>query len=189
MRWNNCIRSNLPPPDEISFPHLQASKLNPEAPAPARRLPCCVLANKSLNRQTGAFEISKYNAQSHPSVSAQPSVLCLWGSLLASMGQIHPDRNSNMEAPQTWSSASLFCPGCFATLPHLQCRFGNTSALLGPGPIDDHQQLSVLSSSLRRSAEQSLDFQFGGLPSVHLRPCHPESVLPIDKVPALLVPG
>ncbi|XP_072219137.1 protein CNPPD1 [Leuresthes tenuis] len=182
-------QSLLPPPDEISFPHLQASKLNPEAPAPARRLPCCVLANKSINRQTGAFEISEYNRQSHPSVSAQPSVLCLWGSLLASMGQIHPDRNSNMETPQSWPSASLFCPGCFATLPHLQCVFGNTSALLGPGPVDDHQQLSVLSSSLRRSAEQSLDFQFGGLPSVQLRPCHPESVLPIDKVPALLVPG
>ncbi|XP_070813750.1 protein CNPPD1 [Chaetodon trifascialis] len=182
----------LPPPPVISPPHLQTSNLNPEAPSATQRLPCCVLANKSLNRHTGAAAVGQDHTQSQspPPASSKTSLLCLWGSLLASMGHIHPESNSEMEAPQTWSPASFFCPGCLASLPPLQCGLRNTSAVSTQGPLGNHQrQAPWLASSLLGGAEPSLNSHLGVFPPVQLGPCHPESMLPVDKAQALLMPG
>uniref|UniRef100_A0A8D3BTZ5 Protein CNPPD1 n=1 Tax=Scophthalmus maximus TaxID=52904 RepID=A0A8D3BTZ5_SCOMX len=150
---------------------LPTSNVDPEAPAATQRLPCRVLANDSLNRQT-------------------TSVLCLWGSLLASMGHIHPEALPGAETPQTWSAASLFCPGCLATLPPLHCGPKNTSALLTRGSPDHHQRHAPwLASGLLGAAEPNLNTRLGGFPALQVRSCHPESLLPIKKVQALLIPG
>ncbi|XP_035533589.1 protein CNPPD1 [Morone saxatilis] len=178
----------LPAPAEISPAHLQTPNLNSEAPSAAQRLPCCVLANKSLNRQTGALGIDQHHAQSPPSASSQTSVLCLWGSLLASMGHIHPETNEK-ESPQTWSPASFFCPGCLATLPPLQCGLRNTSSLSTQGPLYHQHHAPWLASSLLGGPEPSLNSRLGVLPPVQLAPCHPESMLPVNKAQALLMPG
>ncbi|XP_074520301.1 protein CNPPD1 [Halichoeres trimaculatus] len=161
----------LPPPLEISTPHIHAT-LNSDAASAVKRTPCCVLANKSLNRPT-AFPPSQDQTDSPPSASSQTSIFCLWGSLLASLGHTHPD----MEAPQTWSAASFLC-----SLPPLQC--GNSSTLL---TRDNHQRHAPwLSHSL---LEPSLNSRLGVFPPVQLGPCHPESMLPVNKAQALLMPG
>ncbi|KAM6893686.1 protein CNPPD1 [Xenentodon cancila] len=179
----------FPLSDKISFAHLQTSNLNPEAPAPAQDLSCCVLANSSLNGQTDALEVSQHYRPSPLSEYAQTSVLCLWSSLLASIGHIHLERNPEKEFPESWSSAYFICPGCPATLPRLQCGLQNISALLKPGAIENHQQASWLSSTLLGAAESSLDSELGVFPRVQLHPCFPECVLSVDKVQALLMPG
>lgn len=180
----------LPAPADISPTQLKTSNLNPEAPAAAQHLPCCVLANKSLNRQTGALGIGQDHIQSPPSASSQTSILCLWGSLLASMGHIHPETKSEMESPQTWSTASFFCPGCLASLPPLQCGLRNTSTPFTHGPLGNRQRHAPwLASSLLEGADTSLNSRLGVFPPVQLGPCHPESMLPVDKTQALLMPG
>ncbi|KAE8278464.1 Protein CNPPD1 [Larimichthys crocea] len=177
----------LPPPDDISPTHLQTSNLNSEAPPAAQLLPCCVLANNSLNHQTSALGVGQPHAQSPPPATSQTSILCLWGSLLASMGHTHPETNSEMDAPQTWSTTSFFCPGCLATLPPLQCGLRNTSAL---SPHGNHQRHPLwLPSGLLGGAEPSLNSGLGVFPPVQLGPCHPKSMLPVDKAQALLMPG
>lgn len=187
---SRCGQTLLPPPAEISPTHLQTSNLDSKAPSAAQRLSCCVLANKSLNCQTSSLGIDQYHTQSPPSASSPTSLLCVWGSLLASMGHIHPETNSEMEATQTWSPASFFCPGCLALLPSLQCRLRNTSALLAHGPFDNHQRHAPwLASSLLGGVEPSLNSRPRVSPPVQLGPCHPDSLLPIDKAQALLMPG
>ncbi|XP_056226881.1 protein CNPPD1 [Seriola aureovittata] len=177
-------QSPFAPTAETSPAHLQTSNLNPEAPAAVQRPPCCVQANKSLNRQTNALGIG--HKQAPPSASSQTSVLCLWGSLLASMGHIHPETKSEMEVSHTWSTASFFCPGCLATLPPLQCGLKNTSALFTHGSPDNHQRQALwLASSLLGATEPSLNSRLGVFPPVQLGPCHPESM----KAQALLMPG
>uniref|UniRef100_UPI0037E90D8D protein CNPPD1 n=1 Tax=Semicossyphus pulcher TaxID=241346 RepID=UPI0037E90D8D len=180
----------LPPPADISPAHLDIPNLNSEAPSVAPRLPCCVLANKSLNRHTGALGVGEQHLQNPPSASSQTSILCLWGSLLASMGHTHPETNSDKEAPQTWSPASYLCPGCLAALPPLQCGLRNTSALFTRGPFDNNQRHAPwLASSLLGGAEPSLNSRLGVFPPVQMGPCHPEAILPINKAQALLMPG
>ncbi|TDG96209.1 hypothetical protein EPR50_G00237610 [Perca flavescens] len=178
-------QSLLLPPAEIS-PDLPISNPNAEAPSPALHLPRCVLANNSLNRQPGAIEIGQDHGQSPPSVSSQTSILCLWGSMLASMGHIHPDTDSDMEAPQTWSPVSFFCPGCLASLRPLQCGLRNTSTLVAHGSLDNHHA-TWLASSLLGWAESGLNSRY--TPPIQLGSCHPESMLPVDKAQALLMPG
>ncbi|XP_031708170.1 protein CNPPD1 [Anarrhichthys ocellatus] len=181
--------SLLPPPAEIS-PDLQTANPTEEAPSAATRLPCCVLANKSLNRQTGALGIVQDHLQSPPSASSHTSVLCLWGSLLASMGHIHPETDSDVETPQTWSSVSFFCPGCLASLPPLQCGLRNTSTVFAHGPVDNHRRHAPwLAPSLLGGAESSLNSRLGVFPPIQLGPCHPKSMLPVDKAQALIMPG
>ncbi|XP_041835081.1 protein CNPPD1 [Melanotaenia boesemani] len=182
-------QSLLSPPNEVSFTHLQTSNLSPEAPAPTRHLPCCVLANKSLNRQTGALKSGQHHRQSPPLLSAHKSVMCLWGSFLASVGHMHPQRKAEMEAPRSWSAASFICPGCYPTPSHVQCELGNTTAVFSPSPLDNRQPLPWLSSSLHGAAEPHLDFNLGVLPPVQLHPCHSPCMLPVDKIQALLMPG
>lgn len=186
-RSGHCL---LPPPAEISPDHLPTSDLNSEAPSAAQNLPCFVLANKSLNHQTGTLGIGQHHSQSPPSASSQTSILCLWGSLLASMGHIHPETNSEMEDPQTWSPASFFCPGCLASLPPLQCGLRNTSTVFTHGPLDNNQRHSPwLAPSLLGGVEPSLNSRLGVFPPVQLEPCQPKSMLPVDKAQALLMPG
>ncbi|XP_028280534.1 protein CNPPD1 isoform X2 [Parambassis ranga] len=133
--------------------------LNPEAPAQTHRLPCCVLANKSLNPQTGVFETSEQHRQSPP-------------------------------ASQSWSAGSFICPGYPATLPPPQCGLRNTSTILIHGSLDNNQhRASWLAYSLSGAVAPTLNSDLGGFPPVTLRPCHLESLLPADKVHALLVPG
>ncbi|XP_019963607.1 protein CNPPD1 [Paralichthys olivaceus] len=181
-------QSPLASPAEISPSFIQTSNLNPEAPAVAQRPPCCVLANKSLNRQASVPESGQNRIQNPPPASSQTSVLCLWGSLLASMGHIHPETMSDVETTRTWSAASFFCPGCLATLPPLHCELKNTSALITRGSSHSHQRhVPFLASDLLRASE--LNTRLGALPTVQLGSCHPASMLPIEKAQALLMPG
>ncbi|KAI3365945.1 hypothetical protein L3Q82_009777, partial [Scortum barcoo] len=182
-------QSLLAPPSEIRPAHLQTSSLNPEVPSAAQRPPCCVLANKSLNRHTGTLGIGQPHSQGPPLASSQTSILCLWGSLLASMGHIHPEPDE-MEAPQTRSPASFFCPGCLASLPPLQCSLRNASTLSPHAPLDNHQRHALLlASSFLGGEGPSLNSRLGVFPPVQLGPCHPKSMLPVDKAQALVMPG
>ncbi|KAK5847615.1 hypothetical protein PBY51_016729 [Eleginops maclovinus] len=167
-------------PAEISSTNLQTSDLNEIASPTAPRLPCCVLANESVNPQTGTLPIDQEQMQNRPPVTSQTSVLCLWGSLLASMGHIHPETDS----PHTWSPVSLFCPGCLASLPRLECGLRNTSTLFPHGPLDNQ------ASWLLGGAEPGLNSRLGAFPPIQLGPCRPvESMLPVEKAQALLMPG
>ncbi|XP_030011209.1 protein CNPPD1 [Sphaeramia orbicularis] len=180
-------QSLLLPQVEISSAHLQTSNMNPETPAAVH--PCCVLANKSLNRQTGAHGMSQQYRQDPPSSSSQTSLLCVWGSLLASMGHIHP--LSENEAPQSWSAVSLFCPGCLATLPPLQCGLKNTSSSRSTHEhfVKDQRHVPWLSSRVLGGVEPALNSPLGVFAPVQLGCCHPESILPVNKAQALLMPG
>lgn len=188
LSQSRCGHTLLPPLTHISTTHLHTSNLNSEAPPAAQNLHCCVLANKSLNCHTKSLKVN----QSHcsPSAVSQTSLLCLWGSLLASMGHIHPETDSDMEAAHTWSPASFLCPGCLALLPSLQCRPRNTSALVAHTPFDYHQHRAPrLASSLHRGVEPSLNSRLRVFAPVQMGPCHPDSLLHMDKAQALLMPG
>ncbi|XP_026219880.1 protein CNPPD1 [Anabas testudineus] len=189
LSLSRSSQSLLTPPAEMSPPHLQTSNINPDPPAVAQALPCCVMANKSLNPETSALGTAQHHRQSPPSASSQTSVLCLWGSLLASVGHIHPETTSEMETSQAWSAASFFCPGCLATLPPLQCGLRNTSSLFTNGPLNNHRHVPCLVSKLLESPDSSQNSHLGAFPPVQLGPCHPESILPVDKPHALLMSG
>lgn len=179
----NLSRSHQPlilPSDETGLPHIQTSNLSPEAPAAAHRLPCCVLANKSLNSRTGSLETGQRHKQNPTSESAQTSLL----SSFFSSGDL---RNLEMETPQSWSS-SIVCPGCLTALSPVQCRLRNTSALPDYDPLNNHLN-SPLSPNLFGAAELSLDSSFGLFPPLNLRPCRPDFLLPTNKYQALLMPG
>ncbi|XP_017289865.1 protein CNPPD1 [Kryptolebias marmoratus] len=178
-------QSLLLPSNEIRLPHVQTSNLSPEAPAAAHRIPCCVLANKSVNSQTGSPETGQQHRQNPTPAPAQTSVL---SSLLASVVPIHPERNSVMGTPESWSSSSVVCPDCLATLSRFQCRLRNASALPGYGSLNNRLH-SPLSSNPFGAAELNLDSSFGLLRPINLRPCRPEFLLPVNKYQALLMPG
>ncbi|KAF7654864.1 hypothetical protein LDENG_00063580 [Lucifuga dentata] len=181
-------RSLLPAPAEISPAHLQTSTLNPDSPAPAHRPPCCVLSNESANRQSGTFRINGPYRHNPSSGSSQTSVLCLWGSLLASMGHIHPE--TEREASPTWSATASFCPGCLTSLPPLQCGPRNTtSTLLSRGPLCGRHHAPWLASSLVGGAAPSLNSRLSMFPPIQPGPCHADWMLPVDKAQALLMPG
>lgn len=183
-------RSVQPPLSAVTQPgltqtHLYTSTLTPEAPAAAHRPPCCVLANKSLNRQNAALGTGAGHRQTPPPAApSHTSVLCLWGSLLASMGHIHPESDSEADS---WSAASFFCPGCLATLPPLQCGLKNASTLVAHAPAGGRQHRApwLAGSSLLGATEPGLNSHLGAFPPVQLGPCHPESM----KAQALLMPG
>nr|XP_040035576.1 protein CNPPD1 [Gasterosteus aculeatus aculeatus] len=177
-------QSLLPPPAEIS-PDLHTDP-NTEAPPPA--LPCCNLANKSVSHRSGTLGIGQEPIQSPP--TSETSLLCLWGSLLASMGHIHPETDSETETPRAWSPASFFCPGCLASFPPLQCGLRNTSTAHGPREDHQHQHRAPwLASGLLGGAQPNLNSRLGVFPPIQLGPSHPKSMLPVDKAQALLMPG
>ncbi|KAM4602083.1 protein CNPPD1 [Polymixia lowei] len=178
-----------PAPAEVNPVHLQTATVHPE-PAPAHRLPCCILGNKTLNHQIG-LGMDQHHQHDPSSASSHTSVLCLWGSLLASLGHIHPEPDPELETPQTWSAASLFCPGCLASLPPLQCSPRNTSSsLFTHGPLDNRRHGTPwLVSGLLGGGTPGLSSRLGVMPPLRLGPCHPESMLPLDKTQALLMRG
>lgn len=180
LSLSRCGQTLLPPPTEISTARLQT----PDAPSAAQRPPCCVLANESLNGRTIGSD--RRRAQSLPSASSQTSLLCLWGSLLASVG--HPESNSEKEASPTRSPAASFCPGWLASLPPLQCGLRNSSTLLANGALGNHR-VPWLASGLIGGAGPGLNSRLQVFPPVQLGPCHPDSLLPINKGQALLMPG
>lgn len=189
LSLSRSSQSLLTPPAEISPVHLQTSNVNPDAPVVAQQL-CCVLTNNSINHQTSALGLGQHHRQNPPSASSQTSILCLWGSLLASVGHIHPETTSEMETSQAWSAASFFCPGCLATLPPLQCGLRNTSSLFTHVPLDDnHRHAPCLTSKLLGSPDSSQNSRLGAFPPLQLGPCHPGSMLPVDKAHALLMSG
>ncbi|KAM9836169.1 protein CNPPD1 [Aulostomus maculatus] len=179
-------QSLLPPAADMGPTHLQTSSMSSEAPAAAQRLPCCGLANKSLNGRTSTPGI--HDEQSPPPAPSQTSVLCIWGSLLASMGQIHPETKPEVDSPQTWSTASFLCPGCLSTLPPLQCGLRNTSTSFSLGHLRN-RHAPWLAPTLFGGADASLNSRLGVFAPVPLGPCHPESMLPIATPQALLMPG
>lgn len=188
LSQSRCGHTLLPPLAPVSTDHLHTSNLNSEAPPAAQNLHCCILANKSLNCHTRSLEVN----QSHrsPSSVSQTSLLCLWGSLLASMGHIHPETDSDMEAAHTWSPASFLCPGCLALLPSLQCRHQNTSALVAHASFDNHHHRAPrLAPSLHSGVEPSLNSRLWVFAPVQMGPCHPDSLLHMNKAQALLMPG
>ncbi|XP_028988131.1 protein CNPPD1 [Betta splendens] len=183
-------QSLLTPQAEISLPHHQNTNINQEASPVAQRLPCCVLANKSLNRQTSVHGNGQHHSQNPSSVSSETSVSCLWSSLLASIGHIHPQTTSEVETSQAWSAASFFCPGCLATLPPLQCGLRNTSSLFTPGPLDNHNHHALwLASNPPEAPDSSHNSHLGQFVPVKLGPCHPKSMLPVDKTYTLFMSG
>lgn len=176
----------LPPTTDISLAHHQTFDLKTGVQSEAQYLPCCVPVNNSLNLQSSSPGIN--HPQSPPPASSQTSLLCVWGSLLASMGHIHPETNSEMDA--TWSPTSFFCPGCLASLPLLHCGLRNNSALATHGRVDNQQcHRAWLASSFLGEIEPGLNFHLPVLPPVHPGHCHPHSLLAINKAQALLMPG
>lgn len=190
LSLSRSSQSVLTPPAEMSLPHHQATNINSEAPAVAQRLPCCVLANKSLNRQTSVQGNGQHHSQTPSSAFSQTSVLCLWGSLLASVGHIHPETTSEVESSQAWSAVSFFCPGCLATLPPLQCGLRNTSSLFPHGSLDNHNHRALwLASNPPQAADSSYNSRLGQVLPIQLGSCPPESMLPVDKGYTLLMSG
>lgn len=185
-------QSLLTPQSEIGPANIQTPSLNTEAPPPppplaAQHLPCCTLANKSVNRHTGTLGIGKLHIETPAPAPTQSSILCLWGSLLASMGHIHTEPESQVDPHQTWSTASFFCPGCLATLPPLQCGLRNTSTM----PTHSHHQHHApwWASGLLGGMGSSLNSHLGIFPPVQRVPCHSESMVPVSKSQPLLMPG
>lgn len=173
----------LPPPTGISTTHFQPSGPNSEVLSAAQRPPCCILANKSLNCRSKPLRTDQQHLQSPPSASSLTPLLCAWGSLLASMGHVQPEKNSEMDAAQTLPPASYLCPGGLTLLPSLQCKHRNTSALPPHGPFD-HQQSHApwMAPDLLGKAEPSLNSHPWLFAPVQLGPCHPDSQ-------ALVMPG
>lgn len=169
-------QTELSPPADISLASPQTANLSPEAPSAAQHLPCCMMKNKSLTCQTGSP--ARDNVQNPASSSSFTSYLCVWGSVLASLGHVHPEPNSEMEVKG--ATTSKYCSGSLKALAPLHCGLGNNSALPVQGSIGNHQ---------RHALEISLNSALHVFPPVHLGDCHPNYLLAIDKTHALLLPG
>lgn len=142
----------LIPPGHLQVPVVHVDH---SAMPPARR--CCPSANRSLPRADAP-------AQATPPAPPNP-LLCLWGSLLSSIGHFHPESER----------ASSFCPGCLAKSPTFHCGLKNSSSSLShPGTLHDPRKTTSLLARVEPP-----------LPEVKFGCCHPEAIL--NK--ALLVPG
>ncbi|XP_062303276.1 protein CNPPD1 [Osmerus eperlanus] len=148
----------------------------PVPPASNRRY--CGPGNDSQNRQPASL-----NDQNH-SKPPSTSVLCLWGSLLTSLGNIHP--RPQPDTTLTWASSSLHCLSCMGRHLDLVCGLRNTSDLLAP-----HTGLSVawLAPSLFSVAVPGLDPLHGDIGPLQLGHRCPQSMLPLDKAQALIMPS
>ncbi|CAL8308415.1 unnamed protein product, partial [Merluccius merluccius] len=121
-----------PPSAPLSPPTPLPAQPDPSpAGHPGRRSPCCFLGNGSVDRQADPPSAPPTPPTTPTPAPVRTSVLCLWGSLLSSLGHIHPEPD-----PGPWTAASLFCPACLASHPTLQCS-GNTSAATPGGHDDD----------------------------------------------------
>lgn len=169
-------QTQLPPPADINLAHLHTATLSPEAPSAAQHLPCSVMKNKSLNCQTGSPGTEP--VQIPASASSRTSYLCVWGSLLTSLGHTHPETNSKMEVKG--APTSKYCPGCLKPLPLLHCGLGNNSALPVQGSTGNHQ---------RHALEIGLNSGLHAFPPVHPGACRHDYLFTLDKTQALVLPG
>ncbi|KAJ0062566.1 hypothetical protein NL108_017107 [Boleophthalmus pectinirostris] len=128
----------------------------PAAPPPPGHHPCCVLANRT----------PPLSPPQTPPPEPSP-LLCLWGSLLASLGHFHPGPDSS------WS---YMCPGCLARSQRLQCQGLKNSSVSDPGRAKYPQK------SLAATVLKTVETPF---PQIKFGCCHPDAIL--NK--ALLVPG
>lgn len=169
-------QTEFPRPADVNLAHLQSTNLSPEAPPAAQHLPCCIMKNKSLNCQVRSPGTD--SVQNPASAPSHASSLCVWGSLLASLGHVHPETNSKMEVKG--APTSKYCPGCLKSLPPLHCGLGNNSALPDLGSIGIYQ---------RHALEKGLNSGLHMFPPVNPGACRPNYLLAIDKTQALLLPG
>ncbi|XP_037135370.1 protein CNPPD1 [Syngnathus acus] len=155
----------------LTLPGQVAPALSsPGSPAHSQRLPCCTLSNESLNSHTHAVGAASLHA------APQPSILCLWGSLLSSVASIQ--LQTQLETRRT----SIFCPGCRSTFSLSECTLSNTSTVFT-------SQASWLPSVLIGGAEASPIPHLKAFPLGQAAACHPKLMLPVDKTQALLMAG
>ncbi|XP_019734070.1 protein CNPPD1 [Hippocampus comes] len=159
----------MTPPGEVT-----STLPNPDAPAQPQPLPCNTLSNESLNRHTNALGAASLHT------TPQASVLCLWGSLLTSVGSVQLE--TPLESPETWCTSSTFCPGCRRNLSTSESMLSNTSTIFT-------SLTSWLASILIGGAEASQNSHHEVFSLGQLRPCHPKFLLPEDKTQALLLTG
>ncbi|XP_054629311.1 protein CNPPD1 [Dunckerocampus dactyliophorus] len=168
----------LPRPTQVTPAHLRTSSLHPEAPAELHHLPCCTLANQSLNCHTKVLGVGRPRRPASVLTASKTSVLYLWGSLLTSVGSACPERE--LDSPEAWSTASPFLPGCHTTLAQPERMLRNHSTLFG-------HRVSWLASIFLGGAETNPDL--GMFPPVPLGHCHQHFMVPVDETRALLMPG
>ncbi|XP_075873030.1 protein CNPPD1 [Nelusetta ayraudi] len=178
---SRCGPPLTPPLTDVGHAHrlpADTSRLNPEAPPSAQDLRRCVLTNQSLSCRTDSVDAGQ--SRRSPSPVSQTSLLCLWGSLLASVGGGRPEADAESEAEQRSR-----CPASYlASLPSPQCQNGNTSASARPQHLAPR-----LTASLYGGVEQSLNSCLRVFSPLRLGLCRPESLLHVDKGQALLMPG
>lgn len=166
----------LPLPADLQPAHLHSATLSPQASSAAQHLPCCLLKNASLNCPVrSAATVRTHNPTW---ASSHTSYWCVRGPLLASPGHTHGDSGTEMEVRGAF--ASKYCPGCLKSLPPLHCGLGNNSALPVQGSMAYHQHQPL---------EIGLNSGLAAFPPVRAGACSPNSLLAIDKRPALLLPG
>ncbi|XP_068612529.1 protein CNPPD1 [Brachionichthys hirsutus] len=165
--------------------HLE-TYMNSEAPPASQQLPYRGLANASLRRPAEAVGIGQHQIESPSSAPPETPLLCLWGSLLASMGHTPPQSETDPGSHRAWSPASSFSPGCLASLPPPPCGFRNLSVLFTKAGLDNRH---LGASRLLGGVEPSLSSRLGVFLPVQLRPCQSDSALPAEKARLLLMPG
>uniref|UniRef100_A0AAY5KYD1 Protein CNPPD1 n=2 Tax=Esox lucius TaxID=8010 RepID=A0AAY5KYD1_ESOLU len=183
----------------VSPVHLPGSSLStpPPGPAPetlsqAQSLPRrCVLVNDSHNRRLGTLHPNDDHNPGTPTLSPN-SVMCLWGSLLTSLG--HTEPHLQPDAKQASSATFLFSPGCQGT-PRVTppgsvlCGTRNTSsALHEPGRLVPPASWMV-PAPLYGAAPILLDTHLTGMSPLHVGTCCPQFVLPIENAKSLMMPS
>lgn len=159
------------------LPDAVTSRINSRAPPSAQDLHCCTLTNESLSCQTGSVDSSQLCRS--PLLVSQTSLLCLWGSLLASVGGARSGADLDTECEDAWSPTSYL-----ASHPSPHCKNRNTSVLgrpphVAPGPTP----------SLHGGAEQNLNSCLSVFSPLQLGLCRTESLLHVDSGQALLMPS
>ncbi|KAJ8004209.1 hypothetical protein DPEC_G00156410 [Dallia pectoralis] len=184
----------------VSPVHLPSSSLSPPTPGPvvvpetlslAQSLPrCCVLVNDSRNRQLGTIHTSNDHDAVMPNLY-QNSVMCMWGSLVISLGHTEPHQP---DAKPSSSATSLFTSGRRETVRGVDpgsilCGTRNTSAALRQ-PVHPVPPASWMATApLYRVAPVLLDSHLTGISSLPIGTCCPQFVLPIENAQSLVMPS
>ncbi|KAI1885014.1 hypothetical protein AGOR_G00215820 [Albula goreensis] len=142
---------------------------------PASDLRCCILGNDSQERRSGT-------APSSPSPApTSTSALCFWGSLLTSLAYPRPEPGQDRPTP------TPFCSGYLDPLSALQCGALNGSVtqaiesakLTTPNLAPNIYPLGPLIQDPLQSTHMPL----------RVWPCCSETVVPVGKVQAFLMPS
>ncbi|CAL8390041.1 unnamed protein product [Boreogadus saida] len=187
-------RDAPPPLGPQLAPTQDPSAAGATPPAPdARPPPCCFPGNESLGDRPAPAPVPT-------------SVLCLWGSLLATLGHAPPERDPRQRDPphRGWSSAaaaSLSRPGCPASRPTPRCgRNASATPLYDPPPRypgdrPHHANPGPWPGSVLpvgTSAAAAAMHSGSSLPPpppLRMAASHPRSLLPLDKARAILMTG